>query len=73
MTNKWRIKKVVNGFGAYYILQKRLLGFLWWFNPDNIDGSTTGVYSTLSEAKEMYKKKTIPTKVAINDTSFDLR
>jgi hypothetical protein len=60
MNDKWRIKKQKGGYGEWYILQKRFLGFLWWYNPDNIDGCITGVYGTLEEAKEIHKKKTTP-------------
>ena len=59
MNNKWRIKKrSADGYSSTYTLQKRLLGFLWWYNPDNIDGAITGVYDTLEEAQESYRRKT---------------
>lgn len=61
MKKKWRIKKVSRGYGVNYILQKRFLGFLWWYNPDNFDGSSTGVYYSLEQAKEVHRMKTMPT------------
>lgn len=36
---------------AYYEVQKRFLGFLWWYNFLNIDGTTTGCFDTLTEAQ----------------------
>jgi hypothetical protein len=63
MSNKWRIKKIVSWYGESYILQKRLFGFLWWYNPDNIDGAITGVYDTLAGAELAHKLKTTPAKV----------
>lgn len=46
-----------------YEVQKRFLGFLWWFNFNNIDAWETGVYDTLEEAeteiaRNMYVRKT---------------
>ena len=35
-----------------YEVQKRFLGCLWWYNFNNIDGITTGIYDTLEEAEE---------------------
>lgn len=40
-----------------YIVQKRFLGFLWWYNFENIDGITTGCYDTLQEAQIAIKHK----------------
>ena len=34
-----------------YIAQKRFLGFLWWYNFNNIDGWTDGCYETPKEAE----------------------
>ncbi len=65
MDNKWRVKKYSNGYGVYYVLQKRLLGIFWWHNPDNIDGCTTGVYDTIDEAMAEYKRKTTVASVEI--------
>jgi hypothetical protein len=65
--NKWRIKKESSGYGESYTLQKRMLGFLWWYNPDNIDGCITGVYDSLEEAKEEYRRKVTPTKAEFLD------
>lgn len=39
-----------------YIVQKRFLGFLWWYNFENIDGVTDGCYDTLEEAQLAIKK-----------------
>jgi hypothetical protein len=39
-----------------YIVQKRFLGFLWWYNFENIDGMTTGCYDTLEEAQLAIKR-----------------
>lgn len=61
----WRIKKCSNSFNERYILQRRLFGFLWWHNPDNIDGAITGVYDTLEEAKDAYRRKVEPDVIEI--------
>jgi len=34
-----------------YEVQKRFLGFLWWYNFLNIDGTTTGDFDTLRDAQ----------------------
>ena len=39
-----------------YIAQKRFLGFLWWYNFNNIDGMTDGRYDTLQEAQIAVKR-----------------
>ena len=49
-----------------YEVQKKVLGLFWW-NFENVDGSTTGFYSSLEEAEraiKMHKEK--PKKVIIN-------
>lgn len=43
---------VVNTSRTCYEVQKRFLGFLWWYNFNNIDGITTGIYDNLLEAEE---------------------
>lgn len=35
----------------YYEVQKRFLGFLWWYNFLNIDSITTGHFNSLQEAQ----------------------
>lgn len=50
---------VITGInGSSFILQKKLLGFLWWYNPFNIDGMTTGVFDTEEEAVNVWKQHT---------------
>ena len=42
-----------------YEVQKKILGLFWW-NFENIDATTTGIYSTLSDAEmaiKMHKEK----------------
>ena len=34
-----------------YEVQKRFLGFLWWYNPLNIDGMTDGHFDTMHDAQ----------------------
>ena len=63
MSKQWRIKEQTTTICVVYILQKRLLGFLWWYNPDNFDGCLTGIYDTLSEAQASYKRKITPDKI----------
>ena len=56
--SNWRIKSITYGHrDTRHILQKRLLGFLWWYNPDNIVGYTTGVYYTYQDALDAYDRK----------------
>jgi hypothetical protein len=62
---KYRILKreYPNGHIEYEV-QKKILGLFWW-NFENIDGITTGIYSTLDGAEMAIKmdkekpKKTI--------------
>ena len=58
--SEYRIKKVEHCGKEWFCLQKRLLGFLWWYNPDNIDGMTTGIYDTLEEANSAFTLKITP-------------
>jgi len=49
-----------------YEVQKKILGLFWW-NFENIDALTTGIYDTLDDAKiaiKMYREK--PKKTVIN-------
>jgi len=55
---KWRIKKTSCNSWEHYVLQKKLFGFLWWYNPDNFDGAITGVYGTIEDARSAYARKT---------------
>ena len=44
--SKYRIIKRTYANGRYdYEVQKRLLGFLWWYNWLNIDADTTGFFN----------------------------
>ena len=61
----WRIREKENGYGVMYVLQKRILGFLWWYNPDNIDAYQDGYYNTEQQARDAYERKTAPTKTRI--------
>ena len=63
----YRIKKVTHYRGSFYVLQKRLFGFLWWYNPDNIDGAITGIYDTREEAMEAYRSKIYRRRVEVSD------
>jgi hypothetical protein len=65
MKDGWRIIKETDAFDVRYILQKKLLGFLWWYNPDNQDAVITGVYGNLKQAKDAYKQKITKTKIEI--------
>lgn len=49
--------KVVQSEHSCYEVQKRFLGFLWWYNFNNIDGITTGIYDQLWEAEEVIESK----------------
>ena len=40
---------------TFCVQRKSIFGF--WYNPDNIDGYTTGYYDTLEEAKDVIKDK----------------
>ena len=61
-SKQWRIKRISTQYSnmrtvTIYILQKRLLGFLWWYNPDNIDAYTTGWYDSYHDAEKAYQDK----------------
>ena len=57
LTN-WRIKSTFYGATCEkHVLQKRLFGVLWWYNPDNFDADLTGVYDTYEEAMAEYNSK----------------
>ncbi len=57
MKCKYRVKRVRSiykeGSKTFYITQKRLFGFLWFYNFLNIDGSITGVFDTKEEAVDV--------------------
>lgn len=60
---KYRIKEV-ECFGGrkVYEVQKRLLGYLWWYNFRSDDFWSTGIFDTQKEAEEaiecdMWKNK----------------
>lgn len=46
---------------TYYEVQKRFLGFLWWYNFLNIDGMTGGCFDTLREAQAAINQATAKT------------
>lgn len=50
---KYRIIEHV-GYGGKksYEVQKRFLGFLWWYNFNNIDAYIDGIYDTKEEAEK---------------------
>ena len=62
---KYRIKEYDYGEnGKSYVVQKKsILGF--WYNPDNCDAYTTGVYDTLEEAKQILRRKLTKIKTRI--------
>lgn len=39
-----------------WVVQKRSI-FGWWYNPDNVDGMTTGWYNTLKDAEAALEAK----------------
>ena len=47
-----------------YEVQKKILGLFWW-NFENIDAMTTGIYSTLGEAEMAIKMRKEKPKVTI--------
>ena len=67
MSKNWRIKKRTTDTVTTYILQKRLFGFLWWYDPYNFDAYHTGVYRSEGDAREAYKRKITPDKVEFLD------
>ncbi len=60
----YRIKEYDFGFTQNYVVQRKSI-FGFWYNPDNIDGATTGWYDSLKEAKEVIKRKLIKIKTRI--------
>ncbi len=57
MKCKYRVKRVREfyrkGSNTVFITQKRLFGFLWFYNFLNIDGSITGVFDTKEKAVDV--------------------
>ena len=61
---QYRIKEHDYGNQKNYEIQRKsILGF--WYNPDNIDGNTTGFFDNIEDAEECIKQKLTPTKIAI--------
>ncbi len=54
MKDKFRIKRIRSIYKedskTFFIPQKRLFGFLWFYDCLNIDGGITGVFDTKEEA-----------------------
>lgn len=54
---KWRITKITLRQGTVketttYLVEKRFLGFLWWYDPFDDGMYTDGYFDTLAEAIE---------------------
>ena len=54
---KWRITKITRWEGTVketttYLVEKRFLGFLWWYDPFDDGMYTDGYFDTLAEAIE---------------------
>lgn len=54
---KWRITKITCRPGTVketttYLVEKRFLGFLWWYDPFDDGMYTDGYFNTLAEAAE---------------------
>ena len=54
---KWRITKITRRQGTVketttYLVEKRFLGFLWWYDPFDDGMYTDGYFNTLAEAEE---------------------
>ena len=54
---KWRITKITRQPGTVketttYLVEKRFLGFLWWYDPFDDGMYTDGYFDTLAEAIE---------------------
>ena len=54
---KWRITKITRWEGTVketttYLVEKRFLGFLWWYDPFEDGMYTDGYFDTLDEAIE---------------------
>lgn len=54
---KWRITKITSRPGTVketttYLVEKRFLGFLWWYDPFDDGMYTDGYFDTLNEAIE---------------------
>lgn len=54
---KWRITKITRWEGTVketttYLVEKRFLGFLWWYDPFDDGMYTDGYFNTLAEAIE---------------------
>lgn len=57
---KWRIVETERYASTTYIIQKRFLGFLWWYNPLNIDAYCDGVFNDYDVVKHEFDELTSP-------------
>lgn len=54
---KYRIIEILYSDGSLgYKVEKRFLGFLFWYNFLNIDGETTGYFKTYQEAENAIRQ-----------------
>jgi hypothetical protein len=54
---RYRIKEYSLPYNrTEWVVQRRSI-FGWWYNPDNIDGMTTGWYNTLKDAEKALEAK----------------
>ena len=61
MSKTYRIKEYNGAHGLYWGIQRKSI-FGFWYNPDNIDSYTTGIFLTKEEALEALDKKFHKTK-----------
>ncbi len=54
----FRIKEHTDGFGTSYEIQRKSI-FGFWYNPENVDGCTTGFYDSLEKITEHIRKKKV--------------
>lgn len=67
--NRYRIKEIKCFSGRkVYEVQKRLLGFLWWYNFIDDACWETGIFDTLEEAENAIERNMYIDKVRIVKT-----
>lgn len=62
---KYRIKKHEDYYSTSYEVQKKVWYIPFWYNFNNIDGMTTGFYSTEKEAQEAIECDKFKTKTKL--------
>ena len=64
---KYRIKEYIYQCGSFYEVQKRLFGFLWWYNFEIFDNYRDGFYCDYRDAEHAIIRRRDYPKIKIHD------